>query len=113
MPLPLPQGETITVLNPGAPTRDSAGNYLPGADIETPIEGCAIWPTGSTEDTDTQDQTAERLSVLIPPGTPVSSISRVRVWGYVYNVTGAPMPWRSPLTGTSAGIELHLERVSG
>lgn len=109
----LPLGETVVVLHPGDPVRDSAGNYIPGADVETPIEGCAVWPTGSTENDDAQDQTAERLTVLVPYGTAVDVISRVRVWGYVYNVNGAPLPWSSPLTGTRAGIQLHLERVSG
>ncbi len=113
MPLPLPQGETVEVLHPGAPTRDSAGNYIPGVDVVVPIEGCAVWPTGSTENDDTQDQVAERLTLLLPYGTPAAAISRVRVWGRVYNVTGEPLPWASPLTGTKAGTQLQLERVTG
>ncbi|MDH2424738.1 hypothetical protein [Sphaerisporangium sp. TRM90804] len=113
MPLPLPQGVTIVVLTPGTPVRDSAGNYRPGPDVETEVEGCAVWPTGSTENEDAQVQTAERVTVLAPYGTVATNISRVRVWGAVYNVEGAPLPWASPLTGTRAGIQLQLERVTG
>ena len=113
MPLPLPAGETVTVLNPGPPTRDSAGNYIPGPDMLTPIEGCAVWPTGSVELDDTLDQTMEHLTVLVPYGTDVSNISRVKMWGRVFNVIGTPLPWASPLTGTRAGIQLQLELVTG
>ncbi|MEV7013275.1 hypothetical protein [Streptosporangium sp. NPDC051022] len=113
MPVPLPQGETVVILRPGARTRDSAGNYLPGPDREIPVPGCAAWPTGSTEQVEAQDQTKELFTVLAPYGTDIRATDRVRLYGRVFEVDGEPQSWKSPLTGTAPGIEIRLERTKG
>ncbi|WP_147265900.1 hypothetical protein [Nocardia puris] len=33
--------------------------------------------------------------------------------GHVYDVVGAPAPWRSPLTGWAPGVAVRAKRVSG
>lgn len=113
MPLPLPQGDTVTILRPGEPTRDNAGNYVPGLDLEIPYAGCAVWPDASTETTDAQDQVTERLSALLPYGADVQATDRARVYDRIFQVQGMPQSWRSPLTGTRGGIHVYLVRVTG
>lgn len=113
MPLPLPQGEIVTILRPGAPSRDSAGNYVPGADEEIQVPGCAVWPGGGDERLDAQDQTVETLTVLLPYDVEVRATDRVRVYGRVFEVRGPAQAWKSPLTGTRAGRQIQLERVVG
>ncbi|WP_177240549.1 hypothetical protein [Nonomuraea wenchangensis] len=112
MPPPLPAGETVVLLRRTQSGRDSHGNPV-WTVAELPVEGCAVWPTGSTEETHGQDQTSERLTVLAPYGTEVRSTDQVRARGLVYEVQGLPSSWRSPLTGTRAGVEVRLERVRG
>lgn len=112
MPAPYPLGETVVLLRQTQSGRDSHGNPV-WSTIEHPVEGCAVWPTGSTEQVQGQDQTSERLTVLAPYGTDVNAIDQVRVRGLVYEVEGLPSSWRSPLTGTRAGVEVRLERVRG
>src|SRR5690606_5512820 len=112
MPLPLPAGETVVLLRRTQSGRDGHGHPV-WSTAEIPVAGCAVWPTGSTEQTHGQDQTSERLTVMAPYGTEVRSTDQARVRGLVYEVEGLPSSWRSPLTGTRAGVEVRLERVRG
>lgn len=106
-------GETVTILRPGAPTRDVHGNDAPGADTEIDVEHCAVWPTGSDEKIQAQDQVGERWTVWFPFGTSVLATDRVRIRGEVYQVSGRASSWSSPFTNTRAGVEIRLERVTG
>ena len=112
MPLPLPAGETVTRLRRTQTGRDGHGNPVWSV-TETPLSGCAVWPTGSTEQIQGQDQTSERMTVLAPYETEVLATDQMRVRGFVYEVVGLPSSWRSPLTATRAGVEVRLERVRG
>lgn len=112
MPAPYPLGETVVFLRRTETGRDGHGNPV-WSITEHPAEGCAVWPTGSTEQVQGQDQTSERLTVLAPYGTRILSTDQVKVYGLVYEVVGLPSAWRSPLTGTRAGVEVRLERVQG
>lgn len=113
MPLPFPQGETVTILRPGETVRDSAGNYVPGPDQEIPVAGCPVWPTSTDERLDGQDQTVEALTVLVPYDVEVRPTDRMRIYGRVFTVRGEAQSWKSPLTGTRAGQQIQLERVVG
>lgn len=106
------RGETVTFLWRTESGRDAHGNPT-WTWAETVVSGCVVWPTGSTEQTHGQDQTSERLTVMAPYGTEVRSTDQARVRGLVYEVEGLPSSWRSPLTGTRAGVEVRLERVRG
>lgn len=106
-------GETVIILRPGTPTRDSHGNDVDGPDVETPVDGCVVWPTGSTEKIQGQDQTSDQLSASLPYGTDVRFTDRMVVRGFTYRVTGLPNSWASPFTGHRAGIEVRLERITG
>ena len=112
MPLPLPAGETVVLLRRTQTGRDAHGNAV-WSIAETLVEGCAVWPTGSTEQIQGQDQTSERLTVLAPYGTDIRSTDQARVRGLAYEVVGLPSSWRSPLTATRAGVEVRLVRIQG
>lgn len=105
-------GETVTIKRRTASGRDTHGNTT-WTTSEIPIEGCAVWPTGSTEQTQGQDQTSERLTVWFPYGTDVQSTDQVQVRGLAYEVEGLASSWASPFTATKAGVEVRLERVRG
>lgn len=112
MPVPLPAGDTVVLLRRTQTGRDGHGNAVWSVS-ETPVAGCAVWPTGSTEQIQGQDQTNDRLTVLAPYGTLILPTDQVKVYGLVYEVVGLPSAWRSPLTGTRAGVEVRLERLRG
>lgn len=113
MPAPFPQGETLVILRAASSTRDSAGNYVPGADREIPVAGCAAWNTGTSERLDAQDQVVELFTVVAPYGTDIRATDRARLRGRVFTVQGQPQPWKSPLTGTTGGVEIRLQRIVG
>lgn len=106
-------GETVTILRPGSSTRDSHGNDVPGPDVETPVDHCAVWPTGTSEQIQGQDQVQDHVQVLFPYGTSVLATDRLLVRGDVYQVVGRPPSWKSPFTATTAGVEVQAERVTG
>lgn len=105
-------GETVALLHRATSTRDAHGNQV-WTYAEVDVPGCAVWPTGSDEQIQGQDQTSERLSVMLPFGTRVVATDRARVRGLLYEVTGIPSQWSSPFTGTRAGVEVRLTRVTG
>lgn len=106
-------GETVTILRPGTSTRDAHGNDAPGPDTEIDVEHCAVWPTGSDEKIQGQDQVSEQFSVWLPYGTSVLVTDRLRIRGEVYHAVGRASSWGSPFTATRAGVEIKVERVTG
>lgn len=113
MPPPYPLGRTVTILRPGAPARDAHGNQIPGPDVPTQVDGCAVWPRGSTENTNSRDQVFVGLAVLMPYGTDVRATDRVKVGDLIYEIDGEPGVHASPLTGSRMGVEVALARVTG
>lgn len=113
MPPPYPAGVVVTFIRPGAPTQDAYGNDVPGAATETDVAGCAVWPRTSDEDVQGRMQVTQGLNVVAPYGTDVRPQDQARVGGVLYDVDGDPGDWRSPLTGTRAGVQISLTRVTG
>ena len=105
-------GETVTLLRRTQGNRDSHGNAT-WTTVEVDVPGCAVWPTGSTEQIQGQDQTSTRVTVMFPYGTAITSTDQARVRGTVYDVEGIPSPWSSPFTQTRAGVEAKLVAVAG
>jgi hypothetical protein len=104
---------TITVLRAGEPTQDDYGNDVPGEDVETDIGGCAVWPRSSDEDNRARQQVTEGLNVVAPYGSDIRPHDRIRVRGLLYEIDGEPGSWASPLTGTKAGVQVSLTRITG
>lgn len=106
------RGETVDFLHRVEGARDTHGNKT-WTWADTPVPGCVVWPTGSTEQIQGQDQTSESLTLLAPFGTDVTAYERARIRGLVYEVNGIPSVWASPFTQTRAGVEVRLTRVTG
>lgn len=106
------RGETVVFLYRTAGPRDAHGNKT-WTWTEAAVPGCIVWPTGSTEQIQGQDQTSEQLTVLAPYGTDVTAYERARARGLLYEVNGVPSPWSSPFTQTRAGVEIRLTRITG
>ncbi len=118
MPSPWPLGETVTVLRPGAPSRDAYGNDVPGPDVEIDIEGCAVAPrdgnaTSGNEKTQARDQITSGFTVWPPPGSDIQPTDRMRVRGVVCEVDGEAGQWQSPFTGTRSPDQVSLNKVTG
>lgn len=110
---PFPFGETVVFLTETPGGRDEMGVPTPGATVETPVSGCAVWPRMSDEREQAQSQVIVGLTVFIPPGVAVPATNRARVRGVLYEVDGEPGAYRSPLTGHASGTEVALTRVTG
>ena len=113
MPPPYANGETVVIIRSGPPTQDDYGNDVPGALVETAVAGCAVWPRTTSEDVQARQQVLEGVSIVLPFGTDVLPTDRVRVRGVLYDVDGDPGEWQSALTGTKAGVQVDLTRVTG
>lgn len=101
--------ETVTRLR--AAGRDRNGDPT-GDPSEVNIEGCVIWPTGSSEQTFQQDTVTSDYQVLMPPGTDVLPTDQIRWDGVVYDVDGEPGRYRNPFTGTDPGVLVTIRRAA-
>jgi hypothetical protein len=114
----LPHGDTVTIVRPGAPTRDGYGNYVPGPATEIAVPGCGVAPrdgtgAGNNELTDARDTVITGLTVYAPYGTDVRATDMMRVGGELYDVVGLPGSFRSPFTASTGPVVVALELVTG
>jgi len=105
-----PFGVRVDVLST---TRDEHGDtttILVGA-----IDGCAVAPVTSTEDTDQRAQVDTIADLFVPPtAVSVTAQSRIRLAdGTVWRVDGTPQWWSNPYTGWSPGAVVRISRVTG
>lgn len=104
--------DTLTVLEPVLV--DDRGTLTPDwtqPPTETTITGCSVQPAGSDE-TDSRQNVAVRLTVYMPPGSPVTAWSRIRYQGGDYHVDGHPDVWKSP-TGSVSHMVARLTQWKG
>lgn len=101
-------GKTVTVTHM---VDAGHGDRTPGDSFDVP--DCPAWPAISTETVGGQETVDWDLTVLVPPGTDVRSTDTVTVDGTVYEVSGQPMVWESPLTGWQPGIQVLLRTQTG
>ena len=109
------RGETVTIITRTKSSQpDAKGNDV-YTETPTDVSGAVVWPTGSTETLQRQDQVTTGLTVLLPASTPVAvtAISAMLVRGLKYEVEGNPSDWRSPFTSRRPGYEVRLTRVTG
>ncbi|MEU5424232.1 hypothetical protein AB0H73_01295 [Streptomyces olivoreticuli] len=118
---PIPMfGETVTVLRPGPPVRDVYGNDVDGPDVEHSVHGCTVAPGSSGagagpggEILGGRDTVTVHLVIYAPPTADVRPTDRLCVRGLIYHVHGPVELYRSPLTGTTAGVQITARRVTG
>lgn len=106
-------GRPVTIITQAVIGQDDYGNDVPGPVVRI-IPGCSWWPTQGEEITEDRDLIVTGLTVLAPPGTVIAGTDRVVVDGKDYEVQGDPLVWTlNPFTGSSAGVQLTLRRVTG
>jgi hypothetical protein len=109
--------ETVEILRPGAPVRDSTGSYVPGPPVVIAVDGCAVMSpygvtVGSSAETHGSSHTVTTERVLAAPlGTDVRAGDRIRrANGELWEVEGRPLVF--PLTAL-ARVEAQLKEVTG
>ena len=116
--IPVPLGQTVTVVSRVAAAPDSFGNDT-FTETTLAVPNCVVWPpifrpmSSLTENTANRDTVTTGLWVLFPPGTNVRAIDRVLVNAISYEVEGDPDTHISPLTGTDIGVLATLKKVTG
>lgn len=94
------------------PERDGNGDPIPGTGESFDIEGCAAWPTGTSEDNFRAATTTEDLTMLAPVyETDLSEFMTVTRRGQKYTIEGKPAAWLN-LDGSYAGTQVMLKRGS-
>lgn len=73
------------------------------------IDGCLEYPTSSSED---DRAVTDSRTLLVPSGSDVTPMDRIRMKGLLYQVYGLPMDWVDPFTGWAPGMQVILERVN-
>lgn len=108
------KGETVTILRPGTPTIDRYGNAVPGVDVRTDVDGCAVAPRLNGDATEGgRTGVIVGTTVYFPTGTDVVSTDRLEVRGEAHTIEGAPGRWINPYTGRECGVEVATRRVEG
>lgn len=106
-------GETVTILRRTAAGQDRYGSTTYTI-AEVPVPGCAVRPLGSQENLGEQrDQTITNVEVIMPPGTVVTVIDRLRIRGLLYEIDGVPTDQVSSNTGARPGVRVIARRVTG
>lgn len=102
-------GELIIILRRTKTGVDRYGNdrYVTA---EIPVVGAAVRPLDSDEQ---GQKTTTAVEVVVPPGTPVGQVDRLRVRGLVYEIDGEPEMTSDPATGVAAGVRVVARRATG
>lgn len=104
-------GETVVVRRAAQPTDPDNPNrtVLDWANAtDTPVEGCAVWLSGTDDLSDAEHSKGTfDYTIIMPTGTDVSQLDRLVVRGVEMIVAARPFPWRSPFTGWAPGIEVR------
>lgn len=105
-----PFAEPVTIHRRTKTTPDSDGN---DAWTETDVAAkAALYPFESTELTDAQDTSIQRINALFVPPVGVAVTDEVTARGNRWQVDGEPGDYASPLTNTKAE-KVTLRRVTG
>lgn len=110
----MPAGIMVTQLVATvAPDRTARGNekitFTPQQ-----VGPCAFVPQSQNEATAGTEQVTSLAELYLPGGTSVGLLDRFQIpGGLLYEVTGEPSVWKSPFSGISSPIRVHLTAVIG
>lgn len=123
--------ETVTVLRrPPVTVFPTMGDKADPSTFD--IEGCSVFPNTVTEKVssltgvekvDSQFTVLSGVTVLAPYGSDIRPTDQMTIHdpaysdeegnALVYQVNGQPSPWRSPITGRQAVLEIQLKAAQG
>jgi len=107
---------------PSGPQKNRWGEAVSAA---TPhqVEGCAIYPAGSSELVEARDTISDTAMLLAPHGADIKATDEVFVpdnpavpppyRNTRWKVDGTPAGWQSPFTGWKPGTEIRLTKQAG
>lgn len=97
---------TIHLVGPGTPGKHGQPG-TPGP--RRRVDGCVVFPRGSTEEQGRTATVITGMTVIAPPGTVVESNDDVEYRGEVYEVIGDVGEWDF-FDGSGAGVQINIER---
>lgn len=109
---------TATVLRDEVTGQDAYGMDVVSTS-EILLPGVAWWPSATSEASQGRDTVSSRMQFIAPAGTDLRSTDRLRLDGdeyfpdAVWRVDGDPQQHWSPLTGSTGGVTVWLEKVVG
>lgn len=117
-----PAAQLVTLVKRTSSGRDADGNRT-YTNTFTQAQG-GFAPSGSSEQTQSQDQVTEQPAVYFPPPAPdLTSIDAIVVnpvieageiiAGDWYEIDGSVKPWTWQSSGVSAGVVAPLKRTAG
>jgi hypothetical protein len=101
-------GELVVILRRVKAGEDRYGNQK-YTTTEVPIAGAAVRPLNSDE---SGGKLGQAVEVILPSGTAVAPLDRLRVRGLVYEVDGQPEDQADPMTGGRPGVRVVARRVT-
>lgn len=112
-----PHGETVVLHSRQVVGEDDYGNDV-YAEVDTTVVGVAVWPriaavAAGIELVQAQQQVVSGLWMMLPAEHDPSAVDEITVYGRRYEIEGEPGRYRSPISGTDAGSQLALRRVTG
>lgn len=107
----------MTIVRPGA-TTDAHDNVVDdwsdSAVTRTDVDGCAWAPAQVAEDHSGGRQAVPVTGTLyLPASAWLLATDRVELRGETYEVDAEPGIWTHPVSGSTAGVEARLRRVTG
>jgi hypothetical protein len=108
-----PAAETVVLLRRTVSGRDAYGSDV-YATTEVSVAGCSVLdlrPVESGPKSTTRVVTTGR--VIMPPGTVVTAVDRLRVRGLVYDIDGQGVEQDDPMHPTDGPVEVNIRRTTG
>lgn len=100
--------QTVTVIRGAV---DKYGN--PQAGTKRVVERCVVAPTATSSAGGTMGWSTTNFTLYPPPGADIREADQLRLAdGSLWRVDGVQLAWVNPFTGTAAGGEVQIVRVS-
>ncbi len=116
-----PASETVTLLRRTVVGVDEVGNDRYATE-EIAVAGCTVRMAasednvrrgGSAEEPKFGKRVTTTLTLIMPPGTVVTAVDRLRIRGLLYEVQGAPVVLDDDMADLAGAVEVKAQRVTG
>lgn len=116
-----PAAETVTLLRRALVGRDAVGNdryatetiEVPGCTVRMAASEDNVRRGGSAEEPKLGKRVTTTLTLIMPPGTAVASVDRLRIRGLLYEVQGTPVLLDDDMSTVAGAVEVKAQRVTG
>lgn len=105
-------GETVILLRRTKIGQDRYHNDTYSTTSVT-LGGCAVSRLESVEDNAHGTRVVVAGEVILPPGTVVTALDRIRVRGLTYDIEGPGKVLDDPMASTAGAVQVHIRRTTG